>query len=346
MNGVSGLADWIIVTKFAEIFKEVLTVWRQAATGSLESQLSDMNKNQKIILFSGIGVVVCLVALIIVLIVNNNSSTEAANAAQQRVDSLALVNDQLTLTNEFNRLNADFSQYEDQQVYLKNDSLVQKYNEARMKVEGLLKELNTEKRSNAQNRARIKQLEGEIATLKGIVKHYLEEIRRLGEENEGLRQEIEQVNQKNEQLSTQVTQATKSNEQLSQTVKLAKKLNVTGVSLNAYNKKGKREKNITKARQLGVSFTVSPNNTAAPGMKDFYIRILSPEGALLGGGGSFTIDGQHVQSTAHRQMEYSNEELSVSVYWDVNTTLTPGDYTVEIFCDGYRLASRHFTMKK
>lgn len=305
-----------------------------------------MNKNQKIILFSGIGVAVCLVALIIVLIVNNNRTTEAANDAQARVDSLALVNDQLVLTNEFNRLNADFSQYEDQQVYLKNDSLVQKYNEARMKVEGLLKELNTEKRSNSQNRARIKQLEGEIQTLKGIVKHYLEEIKRLGEENEGLRQEIVQVQQKNEQLSTQYTAATKSNEELSQTVKLAKKLNITGVSLSAYNKKGKKEKNITKARQLGVSFTVSPNNTAAAGMKDFYVRILSPEGSLLGGGGSFKLDGQSVQSTAHRAVEYANEETSVSVYWDVNTTLTPGDYTVEVFADGYRLASRHFTMKK
>ncbi|MBD5269049.1 MAG: hypothetical protein K2M67_08770 [Muribaculaceae bacterium] len=305
-----------------------------------------MNKNQKIILFSGLGVAVALIALIIVLIVNNNRSVSDANEAQARVDSLKLVNDQLVLTNEFNRLNADFSQYEDQQVYLKNDSLVQKYNEARLKVEGLLKELNSEKRSNAQNRQRIQQLEGEIKTLKGIVKHYLEEIKRLGEENEGLRQELQQVSQKNEQLSTQVTQATRSNEELTQTVKLAKKLNITGLSLNAYNKKGKNEKNVTKARQLGVSFIVSPNNTAAPGMKDFYVRILSPEGSLLTGGGNFKIDGQTVQATAHRQVEYANDEISVSVYWDVNTTLTPGDYTVEVFCDGYRLASRHFTMKK
>ena len=305
-----------------------------------------MNKNQKIILFSGLGVAVALIALIIVLIVNNNRSVSDANEAQARVDSLKLVNDQLVLTNEFNRLNADFSQYEDQQVYLKNDSLVQKYNEARLKVEGLLKELNSEKRSNAQNRQRIQQLEGEIKTLKGIVKHYLEEIKRLGEENEGLRQELQQVSQKNEQLSTQVTQATRSNEELTQTVKLAKKLNITGLSLNAYNMKGKNEKNVTKARQLGVSFIVSPNNTAAPGMKDFYVRILSPEGSLLTGGGNFKIDGQTVQATAHRQVEYANDEISVSVYWDVNTTLTPGDYTVEVFCDGYRLASRHFTMKK
>ncbi|MDE6681781.1 MAG: hypothetical protein K2J92_10605, partial [Muribaculaceae bacterium] len=274
-----------------------------------------MEKKRKILFGAAGAVMLCMVALIVVLIINNSNQTAAVNDAQARIDSLALANDRLLLTNEFDRLNADFSQYEDQQIYLKNDSLVQKYNEARMKVEGLLQELTAEKRSNAANRARIKQLEGEITTLKGIVRHYLEEIKRLGEENEGLRQEIKQVNQRNQQLATQVTHTASENKQLEQTVKLAKKLNVTGVSLSAYNKKGKTEKNITKARTLGVSFTVSPNNTAAPGMKDFCIRILSPEGTLLGNGGSCTVDGASVPITAKRQVEYANEELHVTVYW-------------------------------
>lgn len=309
-----------------------------------------MNKKIKVLIFGAIGVLLCLIALIVVLIVQNNDNTVAVNEAQARADSLAIANDQLLLTNEFDQLNADFNQYEGQQIHLKNDSLIVQYNEARMKIEGLIRELDAEKKSHnkdlSASRAKIKQLEGEIATLKGIVRHYLEEIKRLGEENAGLKQEIQEVQQKNQQLSNQVTQATASNEQLTQTVQLAKKLNITGVSFNAYNKKGKVEKNITKARQLGVSFTVSPNNTAAPGMKEFYMRIISPEGALLGSGGNFKIDGQSVQSTAHRSVEYANEETPVSIYWDVNTTLTPGDYTVEVFCDGYRLASRHFTMKK
>ena len=305
-----------------------------------------MNRNQKILIYGGSAALLLLVALVVILIISNATRTDEVNQAREEMESLKLANDQLLLTNEFNQLNADFSQYEDRQVYLKNDSLVQKYNEARMKVEGLLSELNNEKQNNAANRKRIKQLEGEIATLKGILKHYLEEIRRLGEETEGLRQEIAQVTEKNQQLTSQVTQATTKNEELAQTVKLAKKLNITGVSLQAYNKKGKTEKHITKAKQLGVSFIVSPNNTASPGLKDFYVRILTPEGALLQGGGSFQIDGTTVAATAHRQMEYANEEMSVSVYWDVNTTLTPGDYTVEVFADGYRLASRHFTMKK
>ena len=305
-----------------------------------------MNKQQKTILYTAIGVVAALIALVIVLIYNNNSRTASLNEAEARADSLALANDRLVLSNEFNELNASFNMYEDQQMYLKNDSLVQQYNQARMKVEGLLQELNHEKKSNAANRARIKELENEIATLRGILKHYLEEIDRLSKENEGLRKDLQEVRTRNEQLTSAVTVATKSNEELTQTVKQAKKLNITGLYLQALNKKGKTEKKIGKAQQLAVGFTVSPNTTAAPGMKDFFVRIVTPEGSLLGGNVTFPMDGANVPATTHRQVEYANDEISVTIYWDVNTTLTAGDYTVEVFCDGYRLASRHFQMGK
>lgn len=300
----------------------------------------------KIVAGLTLAVILGLAALIIVLIVGNSKSAEETERAIAQADSLRIANDRLTLTNEFDKINADFSQFEDQQIYLKNDSLVMQYNEAKNKVASLLKELNSEKRSNSANREKIKKLEAEISTLREIVKHYLAEIERLGEENAGLKREIEAVNARNEELNSQVTATSSANKELTQTVQLAKKLNITGISLTPYNKKGKKEKNVTKAAKLGVSFTVSPNNTAAPGMKNFYIRIVSPEGSLLGGGGSFSYDGTSLQSTAHRTMEYANDELPVSVYWNVNTTLTPGEYTVEVFCDGYRLGSRRIVLKK
>lgn len=304
-----------------------------------------MNKNQKIILYVGIGVFVAMAALVIVLITTNSRQTSAANEALAKVDSLALANDRLQLTNEFNQLNADFSQYEDQQIYLQNDSLVQQYNAARMKVEGLLKELNAEKASNSQNRARIKQLEGEIASLKKIVRHYLEEIKRLGEENEGLRKEIEQVNARNQELATTAATVQRDNQELTATVAKAKKLSITSFAFHAYNKKGKTEKKVSKAKTLGASFTISPNNTAAAGNKMIYMRIVSPDGVLLSGGPSFSLDGQSLASSAAKEIQYDNGEMHVSIYWQVNTTLSAGDYTVEIFCDGNRLASRHFEMK-
>lgn len=305
-----------------------------------------MNKSQKIIMFSAIGVFVCLAALIVALILNNRQQTDQVEATQARLDSLALANDRLQLTSEFDKLNADFQQYEDQQVYLKNDSLISQYNEARARVESLLAQLNNEKKSNSANRARIKQLENEVATLKGIVRHYLEEIKRLGEENEDLKREIAQVNEKNQELSSQNETTRRDNAELAQTVKMAKKLNITNLSLHAYNKRDKNEKNITKAAKLGVSFTVSPNNTASPGMKDFYVRIVSPEGTVLSGGPAFSYDGASLSSTAHRAVEYANKEVSTSIYWKVNSTLIPGAYRVEVFCDGNRLDSREFQMKK
>lgn len=305
-----------------------------------------MNKNQKIILWGGVAVFVVMVGMVVLLLTRSTKQTEAANEAMARADSLALANDRLQLTNEFNQLNADFSQYEDQQVYLKNDSLVQQYNQARMKVEGLLRELNAEKASNNQNRAKIKQLEAEIASLKKIVRHYLEEIKRLGEENEGLKKEIQEVNERNEQLVSRADNAERSNAVLSEEVAKAKKLSISGLSFTAYNKKGKTEKKINKATSLGASFTINPNATAAAGAKTVYMRVVSPDGSVVGSGPAFNYDGASLQSSAAKQVEYDNGEVHVTIYCQVNTTLTPGDYRVEIFCDGARLGSRSFNMNK
>ena len=128
---------------------------------------------------------------------------------------------------------------------------------------------------------------------------------------------------------------------------LAEKLNVTGVSLVALKKNGKVEKNVTKAKQLQVTFTIPQNNSTPVGEKTIYLRITNPEGALLGAGGSFPFEGGSVQCTARKTIEYAGEEIpGIHIYWDVNTTLTPGDYTVELFADNYRLASRRFTLRK
>ena len=310
-----------------------------------------MTKKAKLIILAGLLLCAAFVTVIILLISGNNKHQSEADRARMEVDSLKLAVQQNDLDRQFTELTADFDQYEDQAVLLKNDTLVQQYNASRARIQELMNQLKKERNSHSRDMAasqrKIAQLEAEISTLKGIVKHYLEEINRLGVENEGLRRDLVASQEQNQTLNQQVQQTSAANEQLSQTVQLAKKLNITGLSLSAYNKKDKHEKNITKATRLGVSFTVSPNNTAAPGKKTFYVRILSPEGTLLGGGTSCSYSGQSVACTTSRTMEYDNGELPVSVYWGASgVTLTPGDYTVEVFCDGYRLGSRRVTMKK
>lgn len=126
---------------------------------------------------------------------------------------------------------------------------------------------------------------------------------------------------------------------------LAEKLNVTGVNLTALNKKGKKEKKVKKAAQLMVTFTIPQNNSTPVGEKTIYLRIVSPSGQLLGGGGSFSFEGASLACSAKKVVEYAGEEIAgVTIYWDVNTALTAGTYTVELFADNYRLASRSFEL--
>ena len=44
---------------------------------------------------------------------------------------------------------------------------------------------------------------------------------------------------------------------------------------------------------------------------------------------------------------HTGEEIAgIKIYWNINTTLTAGDYRVELFADNFRIASRTFTLGK
>lgn len=311
-----------------------------------------MNKQQKIVLFSGIGVVVILIGVLIWLLAGGNSSTteQDPNADMQaELDSLRAANDAMQLESLQRSLDSiPVIETEGLNLAADQQELLGKYNDARAQIEKLMKELKAEKGNNkklsAESQAKIKELEGQIGQLKEYCKDLLQRLHDLNEKYEQQVQINTQLNEENRQLAASVGAATASNQELTKKVAVAERLQLTGISLHAYNKKDKAEKNVTKAKKLGVSFTVTPNNTAKPGMKEFYITIKTPEGQQLTGGGSFQAEGTTLQATARRSVEYANEEVSTAVYWDVTTTLTPGEYTVRIFNDGQCLATRKFTL--
>lgn len=311
-----------------------------------------MNKKQKIIIFSGIGVVVLLIAALVYLQFGGSSSTPGNESdydeMQARLDSLEFANDRMRIENLSHALDSLPNLTETKGLSIESDEVLEKYNAARNQIEGLMAELKAQKSANAadrkKNQEKIRQLEEQIGTLKNYCKDLLTRLDDLNVKYEAEVQKNNELTEQNRQLTDQVGNAAARNEELSQKVAVAERLNLTGISLKAYNKKGKIEKKVTKASQLGVSFTISPNNATNPGMKDIYVRIKTPEGTILPGNGSFSFDGASIPYTARRQVEYANDELPVSIYWDATTSLTPGDYTVEVFCDGNRLATRHFSL--
>lgn len=301
---------------------------------------NDGMKNRKWLVILIVLLGLAVLGLVFLTVSHTSRQTEY----QQQVEQLQLANEQLQLANEYDALNNEFAQYENQTSLLANDSIVQKYSAARAQVEKLLQELKNEKNKSA---AQITKLKDEITTLKGILRNYVEQINALSQENQELRTENQEVKAQNQQLSANIQSVQQSNKELNERMTLAEKLNVTGVNLVALNKKGKKEKNVTKARQLVVTFTIPQNNSTPVGEKVIWLRIVNPEGDLLGGGGSFSFEDTTLPATARKSIEYAGEEIGgITIYWDVNTTLTPGDYTVELFCDNYRLASRKFTLKK
>ncbi len=301
---------------------------------------NDMKKGRRQMRTGAILVVLALVALMIFGLASCNSKTDKMQA---QIDSLQLVNQQLQLAGEYDSLNIEFQQYENQAQYLQNDSLAEKYAEAKDKVEKLLVELKTQKITSGK---RIQELKDEISTLKKLMRHYVAIIDSLGKENAGLKAENAEIKQQNQRLSSTVNEYSQKNEVLSERMQLAEKLNLTGLSFTALNKKGKNEKKISKAKQLLVSFTIPQNNSTPVGEKTFYVRIVSPEGNVLGSGHTFAFEGGNVAYTERKTIEYDQQETSLAVYHNVATALTKGNYIVEVFVDNYRLASRTFAMTK
>lgn len=290
----------------------------------------------------GIVLGVCIIGALVYMFVSQNKKAEEAAL---RVQELELMTEQLQLTNEYDELSASFVQHEGQMALFSNDSIRAEYEAAKNKVEELRAEL---KRRDNLSKQRIAELQAEIATLKNIMRHYVEQIAELNQQNQELRAQNETLENSNRQLSSQVAATTSQNQALTQRVELAEKLNVSGVTLTPLKDNGKVQKNVTKAKQLRVTFTVPQNNSTPVGRKTIYLRITSPEGNLLRGNGvTFQFEGATLEASAQKDIEYEGTEIpSVAIYWNNTATLTPGSYRVELFADNYRLASRNIELKK
>ena len=102
-------------------------------------KLKNMTPETKKKVFIGAAALVAvLLVIFVVSIVKSNNEKEAA------IELLQLENQQLQLAGEYENLNTQYQNFETQTQYIKNDSILQKYTEAKAKVEKLLAELKTQ----------------------------------------------------------------------------------------------------------------------------------------------------------------------------------------------------------
>ena len=249
------------------------------------------------------------------------------------------------LEREYADLALQYDQYEGGKLLINNDSLVEKLDAEKMKVQRLLEELRTVKSTNS---ARINELKKELATLRNVMRNYIIQIDSLNSLNEKLVKENKTVTRKYQEASQAASRLQKDKEQLSHKVTLASKLDAVGITVTSINGRGKTVSKISRTEQLKICFALAKNVTAEVGEKYIYIRIVKPDGDVLvkDRNALFHYEDSDINYSSRKLIEYTGEEMNLYIYWPVEEFLYPGDYRVDIFADNYLIGSRNFELKK
>ena len=235
------------------------------------------------------------------------------------------------------------TQYDELQVQINNDSLREKLESEKLKTQRLLEELRQVKSSNA---AEIIRLKKELKTVRAVLRSYVMQIDSLNRINAALMEENQEVKSKYTAATAQINTLAAEKKNLNERVSLAAQLDATNISALPMNKQGKKARKVKDVKKIAISFTIVKNITAKTGNKTLYIRIAKPNNEILSKGDTtFPYEDRQITYSIKKYIEYTGEEQSVTVYWDVEEFLPAGTYSVYIFADGNMIGQNSFEMK-
>lgn len=263
------------------------------------------------------------------------SNQKKENKAMQELAEL----DKKEMENEYQQF---ANQYSEMKSQISNDSIVAQLTAEQERTQRLLDELRNVKSTDA---AEITRLKRELATVRKVLRSYVIEIDSLNRLNQNLTAENTQIKGQYAEATRQIEGLNNEKASLSEKVAIAAQLDATGISLQGKNKHGKTTNKISKCTALQLNFTISKNVTAGNGTKTVYVRITSPTGSLLSGGGTFQYENKSLASSMQKTIEYGGQETPVTLFWNVNQALMEGTYNVSIFADGNMIGTRSFTFK-
>ena len=287
---------------------------------------------KKVLLISLIVIILALLGGLAYLFLDLQEQKQA-NEDMQELARL----DKQEMENEYERFAL---QYSEMKTKINNDSIIEQLTQEQMRTQQLLEEL---KKTKAEDAREITRLKKELATVRAVLRDYVMQIDSLNRQNERLRAENTQVKNELAERNTQIEGLSTEKASLSEKVAIAAQLDATNIQLKALRKNNKEAKKIADCKTMQVSFTITRNVTAANGNRTVYVRIQNPGGNTLNGGGTFTYENRNLQYTMKKNIEYTGEETSLTLYWDVSQMLEAGDYRVSIFVDGNMIGSRKFS---
>ena len=297
------------------------------------SNMKNMNRN------TVIGLVIAALIILVGIIGFLLTRMHEQKIESQQMLELAEM-DKREMENEYEQF---AMQYNEMKMQIKHDSLVAQLEKEQQRTEELLAELKQVKSSNA---AEIMRLKKELATLRKVLRSFVQQIDSLNRENQQLSRENDNLKTQNRQAKAHISNLSSENEALSEKVDIASQLDATGIWAEGRNKRGKKAKRIKDVKKFAIGFTIARNVTTATGIRSIYIRIATPTGEVLTQGGTFEYENRQLEFSIRKDIEYTGEEQSIQVWWDVTQALSAGNYRVDIFADGHNIGSTTFSYDK
>lgn len=282
-----------------------------------------------------------VISLVTLPVACNDSEKKLADKERELAELRQLAElDKREMENQY----AEFAtQYGELKKSVKDDSLVARLNQEQARAESLLKEL---KRTKANSSAEILRLKKELATVRAVLRDYIRQVDSLQQLNSALVGERDLARAEAARTRAENSDIQAQNTHLNEKVAIAAQLNATGVNISPLKKNGKPAKKSKDIERFAVNFSITRNVTAEAGNRAVYVRLLKPNQQVVNEKGTFKYENRNVGFSASKTIEYSGQEVRVTLYVPVSEYLSAGNYTAYIFADGQMIGSGSLQMNK
>lgn len=289
----------------------------------------DIKFNTTTILAAACTLLLVGIVIVSIFLFNSEKETEAVIQEKQEIEELVALEKEEMM----NDLTKAQTEYQELIVKINNDSLKFKLEREQMRTQALIEELE---RTKATSYAEITRLKKELKTLREVLKDYTRQIAELSTENESLKQENSAVKEKYRKAAKEIDNLAIEKEKLTEKVTLASQLDATEINIMLLRKNGRDTKNIKRAKQIKVSFNIAKNITSSTGTKTAYVRILQPdlESLRKSDSNTFAYENRNITYSMKKEFDYTGEETTLDMYWNIEETLQEGEYQAFIFVDG------------
>lgn len=199
----------------------------------------------------------------------------------------------------------------------------------------------------ADDAYKIKMYQREMGTLRSVLRSYIVQIDSLNSKNQELMAENIQLKRSEQSLQTQKQQLETEKADLEEIKDMASSLLASDIFVQPINDKNRAIRRIRYVDKIRTDFVLRENSVALPGDKTIYLRLIRPDEVALGSADLQVINynGEDIPVSASRTVTYENADLPISIFWTNNGEIVPGEYGVELYCEGKQIGSSSFILK-